>query len=45
MQGYLFAHPGPPETIEALLRPGADHSDLHRLYSAIQAVSETPVST
>jgi hypothetical protein len=44
MQGYLFAHPGPPEAIEELLRPEPARpevagGDLQRLYSAIDAVS------
>ena len=56
MQGYLFAHPGPPESIEALLRPELmkpkrPGGDLDRLYFAIDKASretpsgvETPVS-
>ena len=44
MQGYLFAHPWPPEAIEELLRPEPARpevagGDLQRLYSAIDAVS------
>ena len=44
MQGYLFAHPGPPETIEALLRPELmkpkrPGGDLDRLYFAIDQAS------
>ena len=44
MQGYLFAHPGPPESVEALLnpdlmRPVSAGGDLSRLYSAIEAAS------
>jgi diguanylate cyclase (GGDEF)-like protein len=44
MQGYLFAHPGPPETIEALLRPELikpkrQGGDLDRLYFAIDRTS------
>jgi EAL domain-containing protein (putative c-di-GMP-specific phosphodiesterase class I) len=44
MQGYLFAHPGPPETIEALLRPELmkpkrPGCDLDRLYFAIDQAS------
>lgn len=46
MQGYLFAHPGPPETVEALLSPdfvptNPPGDDLSRLYGAIQAVSQS----
>ena len=49
MQGYLFAYPGPPETVEPLLRVNLTHQDsdggespggdLSRLYGAIDAAS------
>ncbi len=44
MQGYLFAHPGPPEAVEDLLRPELMKpkrrgGDLNRLYFAIDEAS------
>ncbi len=44
MQGYLFAYPGPPETVEPLLypqmsRPDSASGDLNRLYDALEAAS------
>lgn len=50
MQGYFFAHPGPPETVEALLRPESTaqkmaDSDLQRLYSAIETAPQEPAAS
>ena len=44
MQGYLFAHPGPPEAVEAMMRPELAKpkrpgGDLNRLYFAIDEAS------
>jgi EAL domain-containing protein (putative c-di-GMP-specific phosphodiesterase class I) len=52
MQGYLFAHPGLPETIEGLLctdlcNSKSNEGDLARLYTALEGSSvpeESPVS-
>jgi diguanylate cyclase (GGDEF)-like protein len=48
MQGYLFAYPGPPETVEPLLYPHMSRADsasadLNRLYEAIEAASRPTV--
>lgn len=48
MQGYLFAHPGPPEAIEALMtpdlmKPKRPGGDLDRLYFAIDEASRVSV--
>jgi len=52
MQGYLFARPGLPETVEGFLHPDlrrrevppgvAPGNDLSRLYRAIEAASKVP---
>jgi EAL domain-containing protein (putative c-di-GMP-specific phosphodiesterase class I) len=52
MQGYLFAHPGPPEAMQTLLCPSpAAHTghtegtegDIGRLYRALSAATEKTV--
>ncbi len=37
MQGYLFARPAPPESVEKLLSPESVGGDLSRLYGMIEA--------
>jgi len=50
MQGYLFARPGPPETIEPLLHVGnsaarerESSGDLQRLYDALEPIADREI--